>query len=662
MYGGFDGVGPYGRGRGGYRDGPYPSMYGSRPPPRRDGLMSYKQFIVELEDDILPGEAERRYEEYKSEFITTQKRAFFEQHKDDDWLREKYDPARLEIVLVSDPSCHCRRNENAKILSKELLAELQAGSLDLGPSVRSSSKDDSGDDADGNNKRRKSSQEHVKAQETIVAPTAHPGCSDPQRVLKDIELGRSLIKKLDAEKGIEGNLLSVDQNTENERTVGGGSVGPIVIVRSGNHVKGLEGTELLDVVLTYLWRVHSVDYYGMIEYKEQPKRLRHIRAPEGKSGGDTKNGTEGAGFADWEKKLDTTWQTRLQGGDIIVSMLGREKLDTTANEALDPFVRKIRDEKYGWKYGCGAKGCTKLFHGPEFVHKHLKLKHSDLVADVVAKAREELYFQNYMSDPDAPGANQVTSSQPGQRDDDRGRRGLRPGLSGPIGGPGNRAGPDWPPSDHPSRDGRFGPRNGDRYDQGPGAREEQRFERGTRDEKGRFDRGGLELTPPPRDYPLGAGGPPFEGGGPAQGGPFEGGPMEPPMFDHFNGPPVRGLPGGLFVPDMPGPPQVLMPVPGAGPLGPFVPAPPEIAMRFLREGPGPFRMGGFDAGYQEEGNGGPRGGKRGAPGPMMEGGLLDIPPNMMPPHGMRRDPRGVRSYHDLDAPEDEVSVIDYRSL
>lgn len=655
MYGGFDGVGPYGRGRGGYRDGPYPSMYGSRPPPRRDGLMSYKQFIVELEDDILPGEAERRYEEYKSEFITTQKRAFFEQHKDDDWLREKYDPARLEIVLV-------RRNENAKILSKELLAELQAGSLDLGPSVRSSSKDDSGDDADGNNKRRKSSQEHVKAQETIVAPTAHPGCSDPQRVLKDIELGRSLIKKLDAEKGIEGNLLSVDQNTENERTVGGGSVGPIVIVRSGNHVKGLEGTELLDVVLTYLWRVHSVDYYGMIEYKEQPKRLRHIRAPEGKSGGDTKNGTEGAGFADWEKKLDTTWQTRLQGGDIIVSMLGREKLDTTANEALDPFVRKIRDEKYGWKYGCGAKGCTKLFHGPEFVHKHLKLKHSDLVADVVAKAREELYFQNYMSDPDAPGANQVTSSQPGQRDDDRGRRGLRPGLSGPIGGPGNRAGPDWPPSDHPSRDGRFGPRNGDRYDQGPGAREEQRFERGTRDEKGRFDRGGLELTPPPRDYPLGAGGPPFEGGGPAQGGPFEGGPMEPPMFDHFNGPPVRGLPGGLFVPDMPGPPQVLMPVPGAGPLGPFVPAPPEIAMRFLREGPGPFRMGGFDAGYQEEGNGGPRGGKRGAPGPMMEGGLLDIPPNMMPPHGMRRDPRGVRSYHDLDAPEDEVSVIDYRSL
>jgi hypothetical protein len=47
--------------------------------------MSYKQFIQELEDDILPSEAERRYQEYKSEYITTQKRAFFNTHKEEDW-------------------------------------------------------------------------------------------------------------------------------------------------------------------------------------------------------------------------------------------------------------------------------------------------------------------------------------------------------------------------------------------------------------------------------------------------------------------------------------------------------------------------------------------------------------------------------------------------
>ena len=76
--------------------------------------MSYKQFIQELEDDVLPSEAERRYiimgicaeslfclicdlmliiefyrfrryQEYKSEYISTQKRAYFDAHKGEDW-------------------------------------------------------------------------------------------------------------------------------------------------------------------------------------------------------------------------------------------------------------------------------------------------------------------------------------------------------------------------------------------------------------------------------------------------------------------------------------------------------------------------------------------------------------------------------------------------
>ncbi|KAJ0937868.1 putative transcription factor C2H2 family [Helianthus annuus] len=84
-------------------------------------------------------------------------------------------------------------------------------------------------------------------------------------------------------------------------------------------------------------------------------------------------------------------------------MTAKEKIDAAAAESLDPYVRKIRDEKYGWKYGCGAKGCTKLFHAAEFVHKHLKLKHPELAIEVTSKVREDLYFQNYMNDEDAPG-------------------------------------------------------------------------------------------------------------------------------------------------------------------------------------------------------------------------------------------------------------------
>ncbi|KAG6548390.1 hypothetical protein Mapa_010169 [Marchantia paleacea] len=654
-----------GPGRTGFSDGPYSSMHGG-PPSRREGLMSYKQFIAELEDDILPAEAERRYEEYKAEFITTQKRAFFEQHKDDDWLREKYDPSRLEAVLS-------RRNENAKTLAKDFQTDLQAGNLDVGPtavvfqSAIKEGEQGSEEEVDAHGKRRKQPGGLSKDREFDAAPKAPSALADAKRVPKDIEQARALIKKLDAEKGIEGNILltSGNSNLEGEKSMSGVSLGTIVIIRGANQVKGLEGLELMDVMLTYLWRIHSLDYYGMVELKDAPKGLRHVRGPE------TKGGDESAlqvAAADWEKKLDAMWQSRLQGQDLIEAMLGRDKLEATANEALDPFVRKIRDEKYGWKYGCGAKGCTKLFHGPEYVHKHLKLKHSELVSDVVAKAREELYFQNYMNDADAPGANQSFTSQPGPREKNRRRRtGVAASGMGTFPGGADRISSERNPNAAlPPAGSSRGPRDGvERFDRG-GGRENERSDRVGHEEEQRYDRGG-DHSPPSRDFATMGGGAAFDGG-PA--GPFEGGPSDTPMFDPFSGPPLRGPPFGS---DIPPPPPVLMPVPGAGPLGPFVPAPPEVAMRMLREqgGPPPFHPGAFDGNFEAEGNGGgggggPRGRKgRGgvSGGHGMGGGMMDNAPMMLPlSQSIRHDPRNVRSYHDLDAPEDEVTVIDYRSL
>lgn len=193
---------------------------------------------------------------------------------------------------------------------------------------------------------------------------------------------------MDSEKGIEENILGGSDNDKSREKSHAGSSGPVIIIRGLTSVKGLEGIELLDTLITYLWRIHGLDYYGMVETSE-PKGLRHVRA-EGKS-----TDMIGTG-AEWEKKLDSRWQERLQSQDPLEIMTAKEKIDTAAVEALDPYVRKIRDEKYGWKYGCGAKGCTKLFHAAEFVHKHLKLKHPELVMDLTVKVREELYFQNYM--------------------------------------------------------------------------------------------------------------------------------------------------------------------------------------------------------------------------------------------------------------------------
>ncbi|GFP97579.1 serrate rna effector molecule [Phtheirospermum japonicum] len=574
---------PHGRymGRGGYQGGPsdWDSGRGGFADAfnaggiQREGMMSYKQFIQELEDDILPAEAERRYQEYRTEYISTQKKTYFNAHKDEEWLKDKYHPANLLSVIE-------RRNELARKLAKDFQLDLQSGTLDLGPSfspsssnkVEQPSEPNSGDEADVAGKRRRPGRAGPKDSDVLSAPKAHPLCSEPRRVLVDIEQAQSLVRKLDAEKGIEDNVLSRGENDRMSRDKShGSSSGPVIIIRGLNTIKGLEGIELLDTLLTYLWRIHGVDYYGLVESNEA-KGLRHVRV-EGKNSDNIGNGNE------WEKKLDSRWQDRLKGSDPLENMTGKEKVDAAAAEALEPFVRKIRDEKYGWKYGCGAKGCTKLFHASEFVHKHLKLKHPELVTDVTTKVREELYIQNYMNDENAPGGTPV----------------MQPSLK------------DKPQRRRPGMDNRIKDDRGNRRERDNRANGNERFDRSE--------------NPQPGDFANNDGNNPDEA-----------------MFDSFGG---QGIPVATFASDIP--PPVLMPVPGAGPLGPFVPAPPEVAMQMLRDqgGPSPFD-----------------GGRNGRSGPQLSG---PSPIIAMPP-AMRQDPRRLRSYNDLDAPDDEVTVIDYRSL
>lgn len=546
----------------------------------REGLMSYKQFIQELEDDVSPSEAERRYEEYRSEYITTQKRAYFEAHKDEDWLKDKYHPTNLVAVIE-------RRKEQARVTAKEFLLDLQSGNLDPGPGMTAltvnksnqGSEPNSEDEVENGGKRRR----HTRGGSTkdydmlSLAPRAPPVSNTPSRIQTDIEQAQALVRKLDSEKGIKDNVLS---NSDHDKLDGekshGGSIGPIIIIRGLTTVKGLEGAELLDTLITYLWRVHHLDYYGMFE-RYDAKGLRHVRADNKSSDWSSTAGS------DWEKKLDAFWQERLSGEDPLEVMSAKDKLDAAATDSLDPLVRKIRDEKYGWKYGCGAKGCTKLFHAAEFVHKHLKLKHPELVVDVTTKVREDLYFQNYMNDPNAPGGTPIM--QQSAVDKVPRRR---------------------PVSDRLRDDrGNFRDYNrNDRYN------ENERFSR---------DRS------------------------PSNGGPD--GKSDEPMFDAYGGQGLVGAPP--FPGDIHPPPPVLMPVPGAGPLGPFVPAPPDVAMRMMREqGPAPF-----------DPKGGQRG-RKGRPVPAVPGPapILAVPP------AIRHDPRRIRSYQDLDAPDDEVTVIDYRSL
>ncbi|PNT65874.1 hypothetical protein BRADI_3g03840v3 [Brachypodium distachyon] len=494
----------------------------------RKGLMTYKQFCLFLEDDVSPGEAGSRYQEYKTAYITTQKRAYFDLHKDEIRLKEKYHPTNLLSVIE-------RRNGFCKAAAKDLILDLRTGVLDCGPGMTAGAASKLGNnnagssdnDEDYGSKRRKNRRGPQKEPEPLsTAPKAHPISSKYRRIQTDIVQTLALVKKLDAEKGIVGNILSTsDHGMSDVDRSHVGSVGPIVIVQGLSTVKGLEGVELLDTLLTYLWRVHGVDYYGMCEMRDA-KGFRHVR--------DDNKSTIAFNIsaADWEKKLDSFWHERLMNGkDPLVVLASQDKIDAATVETLEPYVKKIMDDKFSWKYGCGALGCIKIFHAPEFVHRHLKLKHPELVSELTSKVQEDIYRQNYMNDPNAPGGIPVMQQ------------------SAP---------------------------NRDRIRQIP-------------DEQisGAFDLHGLNAPFAPESLP----------------------------------------------------PPLLIPVPGAGPLGPFVPAPPEMAIQMMEEQRPPR----------------PNGAQHGKP-PLM-------PRPMMPmyPH-FPRDPRPLRNYDDLDAPDEEVTVIDYRSL
>ncbi|KAJ1277895.1 hypothetical protein BS78_04G037800 [Paspalum vaginatum] len=312
-------------------------------------------------------------------------------------LKDMYRPAKLLYVIE-------RRNDFCKTAANDFTLDLLNGTLDIGPGVTADAAIKSVDVNDGSygEKKRKLGRGPRKEIEPLpAAPEAHPVSSQCRRIRTDIDQTLALVKQLDSEKNILRNVLLTGDHGKSK--VDKSFVRSMrLIVRGLNTVKALEGVELLDTLLTYLWPVHGVDYYGMSEMK-YAKGFRHVRA-ENKSCSRADN----INATDWEKKLDSFWEERLVNGeDPPLVLTAKDKIDAEMVEVLEQYVRKMRDENYAWKYGCGAKGCEIFFHAPEYVHKHLRLKHPDLVSILASRVENDIYFQNYMNDPDAPGGKPV---------------------------------------------------------------------------------------------------------------------------------------------------------------------------------------------------------------------------------------------------------------
>jgi len=87
-------------------------------------LKSYKQFLDAQEDNISPSEGEKRYEEYQNEYKRRQLRVFFNEHKQDEWFKEKYDPALLDQKRTI-------RLATAKQALKNFTEELHKNTIDF---------------------------------------------------------------------------------------------------------------------------------------------------------------------------------------------------------------------------------------------------------------------------------------------------------------------------------------------------------------------------------------------------------------------------------------------------------------------------------------------------------------------------------------------------
>jgi len=147
----------------------------------------------------------------------------------------------------------------------------------------------------------------------------------------------------------------------------------------------------LDLVLLYLRVVHCIDFYNANEYHyedEMPMRcgIMHVRAQPLESAN--------------RKDVFEYYKANKQKLDQIVVENKRitteeaEKLGLkTEDKEVEAFIKANTQELAKDKWLCPLSG--KKFRGPEFVRKHIMMKHEESVEDV---RKEVKYFNNYVYD------------------------------------------------------------------------------------------------------------------------------------------------------------------------------------------------------------------------------------------------------------------------
>jgi len=151
----------------------------------------------------------------------------------------------------------------------------------------------------------------------------------------------------------------------------------------------------LDLVLLYLRVVHCIDFYNANEYHyedEMPMRcgIMHVRAQPLVSG-NKKDVHEY--FKANKAKLDQISVEDKEATDEEAAKFGKKNEETE----VDNFIKANTQELAKDKWLCPLSG--KKFRGPEFVRKHIMMKHGESVDNVRTEVK---YFNNYVYDMKRP--------------------------------------------------------------------------------------------------------------------------------------------------------------------------------------------------------------------------------------------------------------------
>ena len=181
----------------------------------------------------------------------------------------------------------------------------------------------------------------------------------------------------------------------------------------------------MDLYITYLRKVHFYDYYSNTEAQSLEDFTRRTPIYLRKEIAGEISAKEAQETSRWLERHDLKTRLRmssLESQELVKA--GGRALDTEIDKDCEKMILKIDNAKYRCKL------CVKLFRGPEFVSKHIRLKHPLVVEEATQNV---LFYNAYVRDPSHPQpmTNVQNLNSNSQADMRRGASNIFSRLSGP---------------------------------------------------------------------------------------------------------------------------------------------------------------------------------------------------------------------------------------